>query len=208
MDAQKGFFKDHFYKLVTVGKGETTIEIDGVRMHKTKNKTPLQDAKDRARLLGLRKGAVVLDVCTGLGYSTIACLHAGAGKVITIEKDENVLEIAKQNSFSKELFSSQRVEIINKDALEAIDEFPNESFDFIIHDPPRLSFAGELYSGEFYKQLYRVLREDGRLFHYTGNPGAAGGKNIPKGVKRRLEEAGFNRIRWIEDCRGFIADKV
>jgi len=97
MDAQKGFFNGHFYKLVTVGKGETTIEIDGVRMHQTKNKTPLQDAKDKARLLGLRKGAVVLDVCTGLGYSTIACLHAGAGKVITIEKDENVLEIARQN---------------------------------------------------------------------------------------------------------------
>lgn len=201
------FFKRHFYKLVGLPNGETTLEIDGIRMHQTTRKTPLKDARDRAALLRVAKGAVVLDVCTGLGYSAIACAKAGAGRVCTIEKDASVLEIAKQNPFSKELFSNPKIEIINKDAVEALRGFPDGFFDCILHDPPRLSHAGELYSLEFYKGLYRVLKKGGRLFHYTGTPGAARGKNIPKGVKLRLGEAGFEKIFWVENCLGFAALK-
>ncbi len=187
--------------------GETTLEIDGVRMHQTKNKTPLQDAADKASVLGVRTGSIVLDVCTGLGYSAIACTKAGAGMVYTIEKDESVLRIAKENPFSKELFSNPKIEIVNKDAVEAIRAFPDGFFDCVLHDPPRLSHAGELYSLEFYKQLHRVLKNEGKLFHYTGTPGAARGKNIPKGVKQRLAEAGFMEIKWVEGCLGFTAKK-
>ena len=203
---EKGFFKNHFYKLVEIGNA-ITLEIDGVRMHQTKNKTPLQDASDKVRTLGVTKNSVVLDVCTGLGYSALASVKAGARKVYTIEKDESVLKIAKQNPASSELFSDSRIEIINKDANEAVLDFQDGFFDFILHDPPRLSFAGELYSLEFYRQLHRILKKGGKLFHYTGTPGAARGKNIPKGVKQRLSEAGFERIIWIEDCLGFIASK-
>ncbi len=201
------FFKRHFYKLVGLPNGETTLEIDGIRMHQTARKTPLQDARNRAALLRVAKGSVVLDVCTGLGYSAIACTKAGAAKVYTIEIDASVLEIAKQNPFSKELFANPKIGVINKDAVEALQTFPDGFFDFILHDPPRLSHAGELYSLEFYKQLYRVLKRGGRLFHYTGTPGASRGKNIPKGVKLRLGEAGFENIVWVEDCLGFCAVK-
>ena len=204
---EKGFFKNHYYKLVRIANGENTLEIDGVRMHQAGRKTPLQDAEDKVSVVGVFKGAVVLDIGTGLGYSVIACLKAGARKVYTIEKDENVLEIAKQNPASKELFESKAVEIISKDAVEAIRDFQNGFFDFILHDPPRLSFAGELYSQDFYFQLYRVLKKRGMLFHYTGNPGAMRGKNIPKGVKQRLALAGFKHISWVEGCLGFIAVK-
>lgn len=203
----ESFFKRHFYKLVRLEDGGITLEIDGVRMHQTARKTPLQDASDKAAALGVRKGSIVLDVCTGLGYSAIACTKAGAEKVCTIEKDESVLEIAKQNPFSKELFSNPKIEIINNDAVEALPDFPDGFFDCILHDPPRLSHAGELYSLEFYKQLYRILKKGGRLFHYTGTPGAARGKNIPKGVKQRLMEAGFEKIVWLEGCLGFTAEK-
>lgn len=205
-DAEKGFFNGRFYKLVRLPNGENTLEIDGVRMHQTKNKTPLQDAKDKVRVLGVREGTV-LDICTGLGYSAIASLRAGAEKVYTIEKDSNVLEVAKQNPMSRQLFSTQKIQVINEDATSAIVEFPDEFFDFILHDPPRLSHAGELYSLAFYQELYRVLKEDGKLFHYTGTPGTMSGKNIPKGVKRRLMEAGFAKVFWIEDCLGFVAKK-
>ena len=208
MGQLKSFFENHYYKLVELEGGETTLEIDGIRMHQTKNKTPLQDARDKVKVLGVRKNSVVLDICTGLGYSALSCLNDGkAKKVYTIEKDENEIKIAKKTPPSKQLFSDNRIQLINKDAVEAIEEFPNDYFDFILHDPPRLSFAGELYSLEFYKQLYRILKNGGRLFHYTGTPGAVRGKNIPKGVKQRLGEAGFKNIKWIEDCLGFIAPK-
>jgi predicted methyltransferase len=73
-----------------------------------------------------------------------------------------------------------------------------------MHDPPRFSFAGELYSLEFYKELFRILKTNGRIFHYLGNPKK---NTLKKGVKRRLEEAGFEKLNWIENCKGFTAQK-
>jgi len=190
-----------FYRLV-----DGTIEIDGVRMHQTVRKTPVQDASDKVAALGVTSGSRVLDVCTGLGYSAIASAKKGA-KVTTLEVDENVLELAKTNKDSAALFSSPNIKIKMGDAFESIDDFDDGSFDFILHDPPRFSLAGELYSLVFYQKLFRVLRRGGKLFHYTGNPGARSGKNMAKGFKQRLVEAGFVGVRWDEGLQGFLCRK-
>ncbi len=191
-----------FYKLVKLEKG-VTLEIDGVRMHQ---KNVLQDAINKVNELGVWKWSIVLDVCTGLGYSAIAASEKGAS-VITVEKDAQVLEIAKQNPDSKKLFNNPLIQIIHADAFTEISKFPGLAFDFVSHDPPRFSMAGELYSLEFYRQLFRVLKKGGRLFHYTGRPGEKSGKKMTKGIKERLSAAGFTRVNWIEGCKGFIALK-
>ncbi len=190
-----------FYRLV-----DGTIEIDGVRMHQTARKTPVQDSQDKVRALGVTAGSRVLDVCTGLGYSAIASSRRGA-KVTTLEVDGNVLELAKTNKDSAELFSSPNIAIKIGDAFESIDGFGDGSFDFVLHDPPRFSFAGELYSLAFYRKLFRVLRRGGKMFHYTGNPGAKSGKKMTKGFKQRLVEAGFVGVQWQEDLQGFLCRK-
>ena len=190
-----------FYRLVG-----GTVEIDGVRMHQTKNKTPLQDADEKMAVLGVRRGLTVLDVCTGLGYSAIAAARKGA-KVTTVEVDEKVLELARTNPDSKALFSNPAITLIEGDALDVVPNFPSGSFDIIFHDPPRLSLAGELYSGAFYRQLFRILRQGGKLFHYTGNPGRSRGKDIPGGVKKRLSEAGFQNIIRNNNLLGFVCKK-
>ena len=187
-----------YYKLVN-----GTIEIDGVRMHQTKNKNPWKDSEDKVKELNPTKNSKVLDICTGLGYTAIIEANKGCF-VTTIEKDENVLQIMKENPKSKKLFENQLIKIINADTFQEIRKMKGDSFGFIMHDPPRFSFAGELYSLEFYKQLFRVLKKNGRLFHYLGNPK---GNALKKGVKRRLEEAGFVKIKWVEDCKGFLASK-
>ena len=65
--------------------------------------------------------------------------------------------------------------------------------DAILHDPPRFGIAGELYSQVFYDQLARVLKRDGKLFHYTGNPNKlTTGRDVPREVAKRLEKAGFS----------------
>ena len=70
---------------------------------------------------------------------------------------------------------------------------PDASVDAVLHDPPRFGIAGELYSQSFYKQLARVLRHKGQLFHYIGNPNAlTSGRDVPREVARRLREAGFD----------------
>ena len=190
-----------FYRLV-----DGTVEIDGVRMHQTSRKTPVQDAQDKARVLGVSAGGRVLDVCTGLGYSAIACGRKGA-KVTTLELDDNVLGLARENKDSAGLFSNPNITIKTGDAFETIDDFADGSFDFVMHDPPRFSLAGELYSLVFYQKLFRVLRRGGKLFHYTGNPGKNSGKNMTKGFKQRLVQAGFVGVRWDEGLQGFLCRK-
>jgi len=191
----------NYYRLV-----DGTIEIDGIRMHQTANKTPIQDAIDKVNLIPLRKNFIVLDICTGLGYSAIT-ISKKVKTVITIENDPYVLELARKNTLSEELFKKENIFKIIGHAEELISSFPNNYFHAIFHDPPRLKRSGLLYSQVFYEQLFRVLKNKGWLFHYTGKPGSKSGKNIPKGVKKRLSLAGFKDIVWHEGCLGFTARK-
>jgi hypothetical protein len=75
----------------------------------------------------------------------------------------------------------------------------------VIHDPPTLKLAGELYSGEFYRQLHRVLARGGRLFHYIGDPQSQSGKRTTPGVMRRLQEAGFSKVAPAPHAHGVTA---
>ncbi len=185
---------------------EPFLEIDGVKMHCTHLAPPLREAENKVRLLGIRKNDAVLDVCTGLGYSAIACARRG-GRVTTVEVDEEVLRLARENFFSRELFNNPRIMLVQGDANEEVKEFGDASFDAVLHDPPRFSFAGELYSRAFYAELFRVLKPRGRLFHYTGTANERTGKSFLKGVKQRLAEAGFEKIFWRENALAFTAEK-
>jgi len=188
-----------YYKLMIVSPDTApTLEISGIHMHRIKDITPLEDTLEKVRLADIKKGHRVLDVCTGLGYTAIYSLKRRASTVVTIEKDPYVLEIARYNPWSREL-ASEKIEIILADASKYIRELQDESFDRIIHDPPRFALAGELYSLEFYKELYRVLKNGGVLFHYTGAPGVKKGFKFQSSVAARLRRAGFLRIRIIKD---------
>lgn len=196
-----------FYKLVQT-KTWPTLEISGIHMHRIKEVDPKTDTFLKVKSLGRVYGKV-LDVCTGLGYTAIVIAkNKNVEKVITIEKDENVIKIAMQNPFSKELFENPKIELIIEDAFKAIKKFNNEEFNFIIHDPPRISIAPELYSKEFYSQLFRVLKRKGRLFHYTGEPGKVIGKNYLKGIVKRLLEVGFTNVKKVEKAKGIVAIKI
>ena len=196
---------EHFYKLVPTIP--PTIEINGIRMHRTKEVNPLQDTRNKVNAVKPREGETVLDTCMGLGYTAIEAAKRGA-YVITVEKDPNVIELARINPWSRELFTGGRVQVIQGDSFEVVKRFKPESFDVIIHDPPRFSLAGHLYSEEFYRELFRVLKPGGRLFHYVGNPGKRyRKKDLQKGVMERLRRAGFVGVRRVEEALGVVARK-
>ena len=181
-----------FYKLVPT-KDAPTIEISGIRMHVTKEMTPMEDTKKKIESVMPIRG-IVLDTCMGLGYTAILASKY-ADFIFTCEKDENVLEIAQLNPWTKELFGNKKINILNASIFNQIKVFKNNMFDAVIHDPPRLSLATELYSLEFYKQIFRVLKKDGKLYHYTGNPGSKFRKiNLAGNVSKRLKQAGFKDI--------------
>ncbi|NPA47898.1 MAG: methyltransferase domain-containing protein [Thermococci archaeon] len=193
----------HYYKLVPTIP--PTIEIDGIRMHRTKGVDPGKDARMKVDAVAPKEGETVLDTCMGLGYTAIEAARRGA-YVITVERDENVLSLARINPWSRELFTGGRIQVIQGDVFEVVKRFKDRSFDAVVHDPPRFSLAGELYGRAFYSQLHRVLKPGGRLFHYVGNPGGRyRGKDLQKGVMERLREAGFRKVRRVREALGVVA---
>lgn len=182
-----------------------TLLVSGIPMHRTKDIDPLEDTARKVRTIAPLRGRV-LDTCTGLGYTAIAAART-ADEVVTIELDPLVLAIARQNPWSQELFQDPRIVQQIGDTSDLVAEFPDQSFSRIIHDPPAFSLAGELYAGAFYRQLYRVLRWKGRLFHYVGDLTSPAGQRLARGVARRLQEAGFRRVIPRPEAFGFVAYK-
>ncbi len=194
-----------YYKLVPTS-GAPTIEIDGVRMHRTKETTPDADTGEKLGILGL-KGGRVLDTCMGLGYTAIGALDRGAEVVISVERQPPVVRVAEMNPWSRRLFEGG-VSLLLGDSFFTIDSLPTGFFDWVIHDPPRLTHAGALYSEEFYAKLHRVMAEGGGLFHYTGEPRSRHrGVDLQKGVQRRLRAAGFRGTEYHSGVMGVTCEK-
>jgi hypothetical protein len=183
--------------------GAPTILISGTPMHRIKGSNPYQDTLTKIRAITPLSGRV-LDTATGLGYTACQASRL-ARRVITIELDPAVVEIARLNPWSKELFESEKIERVLGDTYDVANGFRDESFDAIIHDPPMFSLAGDLYSGEFYSRLFRVLSRGGKLFHYVGDPASKMSGSVTRSVIKRLKEAGFRDVTPHAEAFGVTA---
>ena len=181
-------------KLIASDWGAPTFEIDGIKMLPTARVSPFEDARCKAMLVEPR-GRSVLDTCGGLGYYAAACLDLGVARIRSFERNEDVLWLRRFNPWSPDPeapSNARRFELSHADITRAIAGLPDAGFDAILHDPPRFSIAGELYSQVFYEQLARVIRPGGRMFHYTGSPNQLShGRDLPREVIARLVKAGF-----------------
>ena len=190
-------------KLVPTQWGPPTFEIDGIKMLPTAKVSPYDDARGKVESVRPR-GRAVLDTCGGLGYYAACCLEQGAARVLSFEKNPDVLWLRTLNPWSPR--SGGALELVHGDVAERLPDLPDAAFDAVLHDPPRFGIAGELYSSGFYAQLARVLRPGGRLFHYTGTPNKlTTGRDVPNEVARRLRVEGF-RTELKGD--GVLAQKV
>jgi predicted methyltransferase len=176
-------------KLVPTEWGPPTFEIDGIKMLPTAQVSPWEDARAKVALVEPR-GKAILDTCGGLGYFAAWCVAGGAASVLSFEKNADVLWLRSINPWSPT--PEGALTLLQGDAIERVTALPDASFDAVLHDPPRIGIAGELYSQAFYGELTRVLRPQGRLFHYVGTPNRlTSGRDVPAEVSRRLEQAGF-----------------
>jgi predicted methyltransferase len=180
-----------------------TLVIAGFPMHRIKESDPHRDTLEKIKTIAPITG-VVLDTTLGLGYTAIEAAKT-AERVITLELDPAVIEICRRNPWSQGLFTRSNLELRNVDSFEEIRTFDDGMFDRILHDPPVFSLAGDLYSGEFYRELFRVLKPKGRLFHYIGNPDSVSAGRVTKGAIRRLQESGFRTIRDASRAFGVVA---
>ncbi len=200
--------RENGYKALVAIRPEIqyTLDINGIHMHRVKGISPLKDAWLKVEAAKVKKGHIVLDTCTGLGYTALESLKRGA-RVVTVEIDPDVIWIARHNPYSRGL-ANDNVTIIRGNILDVIRVFPDDSFDEIIHDPPRLTKkTGDLYGAEFYKELLRVLKPGGLLFHYTGHPKRTRGVRLMSITMSRLSDIGFIPVTKDYRAQGVVVLK-
>jgi hypothetical protein len=195
---------DRVYSLYPTG-GAPTMLVSGIPMHRIKDTEPHRDTLEKIHAIKPLVGRV-LDTATGLGYTAIEAART-AEHVTTVELDPTVLKVCRLNPWSQQLFHNPRITQVIGDSFDVVAGLEAGSFTRVIHDPPVFSLAGDLYSGEFYQELHRVMRNHGRLFHYIGDPESKSGRNITASVIRRLEQAGFCQVRRAPRAFGVVAVK-
>jgi predicted methyltransferase len=201
------YFSDVTQRLYSLMPTESapTMLVSGIPMHRIKDTDPHRDTLSKIKAVA-PVGGRVLDTATGLGYTTIEAAKTAA-HVDAIELDPAALAVARLNPWSQALFDDPKITQIIADSFEAIAQFEAGAFSCIIHDPPTFSLAGELYSAAFYAQAYRVLKRAGRMFHYIGDPDSKSGARLTQGVIRRLQQAGFARVKGAPLAFGVVAYK-
>jgi predicted methyltransferase len=182
-----------------------TMLVSGIPMHRIKDVTPWEDTRNKIKAFGRIRGHV-LDTATGLGYTAILASEY-ASHVTTVELDPIVQLIAKRNPWSFDLFDNPKITQLIGDANDVILKFEGETFDGIIHDPPMFSMAGELYSSWFYRQIHRILKPGGCMFHYIGNPRSKSGSRTTRSVVMRLKQVGFSTVFSRPNAFGVLACK-
>lgn len=174
-------------------------------MHRIKGTDPHQDTMEKIRAIKPVVGQV-LDTATGLGYTSIEAART-AEHVTTIELDRAALQVCRLNPWSQALFDNPKITQVVGDSFDVVAEMEAGCFTRVIHDPPAFSLAGDLYSGDFYRELYRVMRNRSQLFHYIGDPESKSGRSITAGVIRRLEQTGFRQVKRAPRAFGVVAIK-
>jgi predicted methyltransferase len=195
---------DRLYSLYPTSSAPSML-VSGIPMHRIKDTDPHQDTLEKIRTIKPLVGRV-LDTATGLGYTAIQAAKT-AEHVATIELDPVVLQVCKFNPWSQDLFNNPKITQLIGDSFDVVVGMDSVSFTRVIHDPPVFSLAGDLYSGDFYCELYRVMRNQSQLFHYIGDPESKSGRNTTAGVIRRLEQAGFKQLRRAPRAYGVVAVK-
>jgi len=193
-----------YYKLIPTNDWPT-ITLSSTPMHRHIHISPKKSAKLMITKVTPLNGNV-LDTCCGLGYTAIlAAKHAE--KVYTFERDKYVINLASYNPYSQELFSNKKIELIENDVVSGIMRFKNNFFSRIIHDPPTFKYSPDLYSEEFYKAMFRVLRKGGKLYHYAPCPQKTKNKVFYNRIIRHLKACGFRNMRYDEISSGVSAEK-
>jgi len=197
--------------------GAPTLILGGFTMHRVsgENMNPMIDTSEKISGLEINENSIVLDTCMGLGYTAIAAAkkivgmrRIAAGHLTTVEIDDASVDMAKINPWSAGLFDGTLpVKVLRGNVCDLVVDMPPASVDTIIHDPPaRAICSTDLYGLEFYKQLRRILKPKGTLFHYIGNPESKESGSLYPGVVNRLQSAGFELPTNYKVAFGVIAN--
>ena len=151
--------------LVQVNKKETNRLLVSFRAFAIENNVPIityEGLQFLIQIIKLRGITKVLEIGTAIGYSSIAMALKTNVSVTTIERNKDMVELAKENI--KKAKMEERITVIHQDALE-VDETTLGMFDLIFID------AAKSQSIKFFEKYETLLTEkgvivtDNLLFH-------------------------------------------
>ena len=158
----------------------------------------LEEAKKKyVEPLNIEEGDIILDICFGLGYNTFAAMLSKKNlKVLALENDERILEALQEIEFDNQFLiikalaknkkyhsKDYNLKLVVGDARDTIKEL-NPEFNKVFLDPFSPKKNPELWTTEFFKDIFKVMLPGGKLATYS----CAGQ------VRRNLKEAGFEVI--------------
>lgn len=135
-----------------------------------------------------REEADILDICFGLGYNSAAAIDAFKGKRLRItglEKYKGIIDeitrmvnsgeypfkckdimkdVAATESYYDDVLN---IRLVMGDARETIKSLTRASFDCVFLDPFSPKKCPELWTKEFFSEIYRVLRKKGIVTTYS-----------------------------------------
>lgn len=144
---------------------ETNAQLVSLRMYATKHKVPIITYEGICflnQIIKLRQAKNVLEIGTAIGYSSINMALHNDVTITTIERSDEMFEIAKRNI--EEAHLEDRIHQIFGDALE-VEETTLGAFDLIFIDAAK---SQSIKFFEKYKKLLTkkgVIVTDNLLFH-------------------------------------------
>lgn len=174
-------------KLVKTKDGSYTAfsEIAGEHYHTISG--AIEEAFEKhVNALGIENGMHILDFCFGLGYNSIAaCKDHDNLQIIGLENDLKIIEAMKDieildilkikfdafRDIAENLDvtdnNNNRIQILLGDALQKIDELPNEIFDRVFFDPFSPKKQPEMWSEEIFQKIYNKMKIGAKLSTYS-----------------------------------------
>ena len=135
----------------------------------------------------------ILDICYGLGYNSLIAIHEIKNvnpkcdiRIIALENDVEILKVKPEvpQELQQEYQNIQKnITLIVGDARKTIREI-QEKIDAVFFDPFSPKKCPELWTKEFFKDIYKVMRKDTILTTYS----------CARGVRDNLKAAGFQII--------------
>ncbi|MFC1728305.1 tRNA (5-methylaminomethyl-2-thiouridine)(34)-methyltransferase MnmD [Nanoarchaeota archaeon] len=151
---------------------------------------------------GLFEGCKILDICFGIGYNSLAAIHTAIEdnlkiSITAIENDPKIVrrikdvvmdekyrkahgiikKVVEDKEYKDDLIS---IKLIIDDARKTVKKL-NNKFDFVFFDPFSPKKHPELWTEEFFKDIYKIMNK-GVLTTYS----------CARVVRDNLRSAGFN----------------
>ncbi|HHW56726.1 MAG TPA: O-methyltransferase [Clostridia bacterium] len=143
-------------KFIREFSGNLYKDLEDIRKFAEENYIPIAKPEVAAFLnfiVKVKKPKKVLEIGTAIGYSAIIIANAYKNaNIVTIERDINLAEIAKENF--KKAKVEDRIDLICGEAQEVLQNLTNK-YDLIFVDAAKGQYI------EFYKEIKRILNREG-----------------------------------------------